>query len=913
MFNLLLLVGAISPINGVEYPDGYDPSYFVENVPVLRDATSPDWTVLNTEFIYDPNAQPYDDEINSSTTDDPVDPSGEDQPNPATDHDSNKDNDSESAAIPENARTLDDIATYVAIISILSLAIAVLLYYCRKNRISYKRLLPVVLVFSLVGVFSSLIFSSTNAASDRYVAGPDSKNIYETVTAAAARVSGTPDSPLANRSESGYYTLAGTESDTYPTVFHYSNDGGSSDKNHVVFADKCWRITRTTESGGVRMVYYGEVTDYGTCEPFNTSDYGLARTDGTYYNTDRDSSIPRLDAADTAYSYGFYTYDDDFLSDVTVEKDDRASLNPYKPYMNAPAMLRDYKESDCYKRLMSQDYEGMQIGNSSITCNIDTGHQYYSKSFDYEDGHYYLIDSQDAPEFPKGKLWCSTSYNVTPKTCSKNPYITYTAPNAEDGDNPSDVVRRLVGQLSDNYICLASLGAVKLPDGRVDCGNSMEYYYYNLYGGNARPFKKITGQPRITGSGENDSPQKVAIEDWYERNLSEYTDRLADDVYCGGAVSHPTLSFSGSTELTYNLNQMEPSFSCLETDKYTVSAYRGNGKLKYPVALINLSDSLLVGTVNPVSWVSGDLSSITMSPATMKSTDTDAMNMTYRIFDLTKYSSAESTTAGNGVGAGRGLPLLPVITLANSNKVVIGDGSALNPFIIDGEKKPVREKNIKTFTVSDPALFDALVGYFSQYPDNFSFSSDEDNRSITVDVEKDLRLDLSNRGIADASELKFFSNIVELDLSYNELTKLPDLQYLPDNIYRFEGNHIRDMSKILEYSRNLIRGSSWYKDYALRNFDQNLVVYYPDPEKVKVPPILNQHIQLMLEEQQRIKDDCSSSQCSYFYLDEMGVGTNNIEFSDSFEYASVPDSEKHSYIWIDNLLRHFWDDYDDGK
>ena len=66
MFNLLLLVGAISPINGVEYPDGYDPSYFVENVPVLRDATSPDWTVLNTEFIYDPNAQPYDDEINSS-------------------------------------------------------------------------------------------------------------------------------------------------------------------------------------------------------------------------------------------------------------------------------------------------------------------------------------------------------------------------------------------------------------------------------------------------------------------------------------------------------------------------------------------------------------------------------------------------------------------------------------------------------------------------------------------------------------------------------------------------------------------------------------------------------------------------------------------------------------------------------
>ena len=58
----------------------------------------------------------------------------------------------------------------------------------------------------------------------------------------------------------GVYVRNGTESDAYP-VYYYR---GAVTNNNVIFGGFCWKIVRTTESGGIKLIYNGTPTD-GTC------------------------------------------------------------------------------------------------------------------------------------------------------------------------------------------------------------------------------------------------------------------------------------------------------------------------------------------------------------------------------------------------------------------------------------------------------------------------------------------------------------------------------------------------------------------------------------------------------------------------------------------------------------------------
>ena len=59
----------------------------------------------------------------------------------------------------------------------------------------------------------------------------------------------------------GVYTIAGTKDYEYPV--HYFR--GKVTNNNVKFANLCWKIVRTTETGGVKLVYNGEPDENGGC------------------------------------------------------------------------------------------------------------------------------------------------------------------------------------------------------------------------------------------------------------------------------------------------------------------------------------------------------------------------------------------------------------------------------------------------------------------------------------------------------------------------------------------------------------------------------------------------------------------------------------------------------------------------
>ena len=54
----------------------------------------------------------------------------------------------------------------------------------------------------------------------------------------------------------GIYKRAGTENDEYP-IYYYR---GAVTNNNVYFANKCWKIVRTTDTGGIKLIYAGDNT-----------------------------------------------------------------------------------------------------------------------------------------------------------------------------------------------------------------------------------------------------------------------------------------------------------------------------------------------------------------------------------------------------------------------------------------------------------------------------------------------------------------------------------------------------------------------------------------------------------------------------------------------------------------------------
>jgi hypothetical protein len=83
----------------------------------------------------------------------------------------------------------------------------------------------------------------------------------------------TPTNPInfANISSSsngkGLYILPGTENDPYP-IYYYR---GAVDDNNVVFGGFCWQMVRTTETGGIKMIYNGlpDITGSGNNITYN--------------------------------------------------------------------------------------------------------------------------------------------------------------------------------------------------------------------------------------------------------------------------------------------------------------------------------------------------------------------------------------------------------------------------------------------------------------------------------------------------------------------------------------------------------------------------------------------------------------------------------------------------------------------
>ena len=112
----------------------------------------------------------------------------------------------------------------------------------------------------------------------------------------------------------GINILSGTENNTNP-IYYYR---GEVDNNNVIFANFCWKIVRTTETGGTKLIYNGVPAD-GKCN-----------------NTGVDSALKNISDGSESNVIQFNNYND-YLSEIGymhgLVNYTTSQLNEYKNHL----------------------------------------------------------------------------------------------------------------------------------------------------------------------------------------------------------------------------------------------------------------------------------------------------------------------------------------------------------------------------------------------------------------------------------------------------------------------------------------------------------------------------------------------------------------------------------------------------
>ena len=172
--------------------------------------------------------------------------------------------------------------------------------------------------------------------------------------------------------------------------------------------------------------------------------------------------------------------------------------------------------------------------------------------------------------------------------------------------------------------------------------------------------------------------------------MTSYTSYLEDTVFCNDrSLYNPwtlTSSIANNNDLKMHFSSKarvaytgKPTVKCThKADSFTVDSKNGNGKLTYPIGLITYDEAALAG----MAWnESSDNSYIynskvwwTMSPGFVSATG---------VYNGVIHSSLDHV-AVNYVGSkGSAGGIRPSISLKGNIKIVAGDGTSDNPFIVE--------------------------------------------------------------------------------------------------------------------------------------------------------------------------------------------------------------------------------------
>ena len=480
----------------------------------------------------------------------------------------------------------------------------------------------------------------------------------------------------------------GEGADTYANPVYYYK--GNVQNNNVLFAGFCWKIVRTTETGGVKIVYNGVQKD-GSCNNTGTD----SQIGKSTFNKDYNSPAYVGYMHNTVYPSPYKAINDSTYFSGTKAYGVSASYN----LTNLTYTLTNAKTIDVSSSNIST-LVGKYTCNSSSTTGTCSNLWYiigYSGNFIY----YYSLSGGDLDGTNKGQNYVfGSSFTYANGTYTLSDTKTINSNNwASQKSNVN----------THHYTCLSS---------GTTC--SSMYYVYCISDGYASYITLTNGKSVNDALNEmlyaddvnkNDSTIKAYIDEWYESKIKgKYEDKLEDTVFCNDRRIlnlngwNPNGGDSTSSLLFKDGSRNNKSLVCAnETDRFSMS--NSKAKLKYPIGLLSLSEFSLSGYGSSHYLNNGQFVWLA-SP-----------NIIYN--GAFVGSASSNGLAGNYVNGSGGVR--PSVSLKPNTYFSSGDGSFTKPFVIgDTVEEPSGKSFDTVFAKNNTDIFDEKgIRYEGANPNNY--------------------------------------------------------------------------------------------------------------------------------------------------------------------------------------------------
>ena len=496
---------------------------------------------------------------------------------------------------------------------------------------------------------------------------------------------------------------------------------GNVKNNNVLFGGFCWKIVRTTETGGVKIVYNGVQKDKVQISPLEQSSYVNINNDTTYpYTFDSTSktwvSTNKTDSKTGTITFTVETAGDYYLSySVSSEANyDKAKFyknetvigdsNGYSGTVSGTIALTGLTTSDVIKVEYTKDSSGAS-GSDTVTFSIgkavgDPVKSCNNTGTDSQIGTSAFNNDYNSPAYV-GYMH-NTVYPVTQKSMSTQSNIvfgnsftyangTYTLKDTKTVATWSSGYNTIN---NNHYTCMTT-GTTCTSIYYVYYTSTSTAYYITLTNGksvNDALFEMLYANDL----NKNDSTIKNYIDKWYIDNLKAYENKLEDTVFCN---DRRILNLNGwepnggdTTNFLYfkNYDTSNKSLVCAnETDRFSMS--NPKAKLSYPIGLLSMPELSLAGYGGSHYFNNGQDVWL-VSP----------VNFDY--FDAYVWVAFSGGLTSYKLYNSRGVR--PSVSLKPNTYFSSGDGSFTNPFVIgDAVEEPSGNSFDTVFAANNTDIF----------------------------------------------------------------------------------------------------------------------------------------------------------------------------------------------------------------
>ena len=531
----------------------------------------------------------------------------------------------------------------------------------------------------------------------------------------------------------GLYT--GEGANTYANKVYYYK--GNVQNNNVLFGGFCWKIVRTTETGGVKIVYNGKPFSNSEKQALDESGYTNVVNDPTYpYVFDSTGKYWRTYGANTSggtisfspAESGNYTLNVR-LENVYTGGDGTAFIYKDGTRIKVVEGLRASEDIDLgdltSSNVIKVEFERTSSETSTreyimltLSKNISDGTTSCNNTgTDSQIGTSAFNNDYNSPSYV-GYMH-NTVYPYSEKSMSSESNIVFGNSFDYNSNNGTYTLKdtKTVTTWSSGYNTINNNHYTCMSTGTT-CSSIYYVYYTNS---STASYITLTGGKSINDAlnemlyaddvNKNPSTIKKYIDKWYIDNLKAYQDKLEDTVFCNDrrVLNLNGWNSNGGDTTRYlhfkNNDTSNQSLVCAnETDRFSMS--NPKAQLKYPIGLLSVPELSLAGYGSSHYFNNGQYVWLA-SPSYFGD-----IGANVRVVITSGWLYYYVPDSGG---------VRPSVSLKPNTYFSSGDGSFTNPFVIgDAVEEPSDKSFDKVFAANSTDIFNEKgIRYEGADPKNY--------------------------------------------------------------------------------------------------------------------------------------------------------------------------------------------------